>query len=203
MAHSLRITSNRTIRLIAAVAILTSSALAQTGGRAAPTHEALWMMKRVGAPSPSPDGRQVVFPVTEPSYNASEQIADLWIVPSDGSAKPRRLTATKATESDVNWSPDSRRIAFSSKREGDEAAQIYVIDLGGGEAIRITSAPTGARKPPRLPPRRQSALRALRADQRDALSPRSARLLRLAGDRRACDRHRIVRSRRPGFRIHA
>ena len=30
------------------------------------THEALWMMKRVGAPVASPDGRWVVYSVVEP-----------------------------------------------------------------------------------------------------------------------------------------
>src|ERR1035438_1717471 len=32
------------------------------------THEAIWLMRRVGAPVPSPDGKWVVFPVTEPAY---------------------------------------------------------------------------------------------------------------------------------------
>src|SRR5262245_16194711 len=83
------------------------------------THEALWLMKRVSNPVLSPDGRQVVFTLTEPSYNDGDQVTDLWIVPADGSAKPRRLTATKAPESGVAWSPDSRRIAFSARRDSD------------------------------------------------------------------------------------
>ncbi|HSB14885.1 MAG TPA: hypothetical protein VLE22_10535, partial [Bryobacteraceae bacterium] len=104
-------------------------------------------MKRVGSPVPSPDGKWVVFSVTEPSYDPTKQVSDLWIVPADGSAKPRRLTFTKGSESGVAWSPDSRRIAFSAKREGDDVAQVYVLDLGGGEAIRMTSLETGAESP--------------------------------------------------------
>jgi dipeptidyl aminopeptidase/acylaminoacyl peptidase len=111
------------------------------------SHETMWLMKRVGSPVPSPDGKWVVFSVTEPSYDPAKQISDLWIVPADGSAKPRRLTFTKGGESGVAWSPDSRRIAFSAKREGDGVAQVYVLDLGGGEAIRITSLETGAESP--------------------------------------------------------
>lgn len=111
------------------------------------THETMWLMKRVGAPAVSPDGKWVVATVTEPSYDSKEQVADLWIMPADGSAKPRRLTATKAGESGPAWAPDSRRIAFAAKREGDEQSQIYVLDLAGGEAQRITNLSTGAGSP--------------------------------------------------------
>src|SRR5688572_27846382 len=102
-------------------------------------HETMTLMKRVGASVVSPDGKWVVFSVTEPSYDDKEQVSDLWIVPSDGSAKPRKLTGTKAGESDAAWSPDSRRIAFSAKRDGDEANQIYVLDVTGGEAQRVSN----------------------------------------------------------------
>src|SRR3989442_6088594 len=112
------------------------------------THEDVFLMKRVGSPAISPDGRWVVFTVTEPSYTEGEQVSDLWLVPTDGSAEPRRLTNTKAGESGVDWSPDSRRIAFSAKREGDDGAQIYVLDLNaGGEAQRVTNLSTSASSP--------------------------------------------------------
>src|SRR6202522_3599122 len=101
------------------------------------THETLWMMKRVGVPVVSPDGKWVVFSVLEPSYEADKEASDLWLVPADGSSAPRRITNTRASESGVAWSPDSHSIAFSTKREGDEVEQIYVLDLiGGGEARR-------------------------------------------------------------------
>ena len=111
------------------------------------THETMWRMKRLGAPAPSPGGKWVVFSVTEPAYDPAGQVADLWIVPADGSAKPRRLTFTKGAENDVAWSPDNRRIAFSAKREGDSENQIYVLDTSGGEAVRITALSTGAELP--------------------------------------------------------
>jgi len=105
-------------------------------------------MRRVGAPVPSPDGQRLVFPVAMPAYEAKVQASDLWLAPVDGSADPRQITHDKAAESGVAWSPDSTRIAFSAQRQGDEAAQIYVIDLAaGGEARRITDVVTGARQP--------------------------------------------------------
>jgi dipeptidyl aminopeptidase/acylaminoacyl peptidase len=112
------------------------------------SHEDVWLMKQVGAPIPSPDGKWAVFSVNEPSYNAADNSSDLWIVPTDGSVPPRRLTASKGPESGPAWSADSKRIAFSAKREGDEAAQIYILDIAEpGEAVRISSIGTGAYSP--------------------------------------------------------
>ena len=118
------------------------------GAKAPITHEDVFLMKTVGAPSASPDGKWAVFSVSEPSYNTAEASSDLWIVPTDGSQAARRLTHTKAAESSPAWSADSRRIAFVARREGDEAPQVYMLDLGQpGEAARVTSISTGAASP--------------------------------------------------------
>ena len=90
------------------------------------THEDVWMMKRVASPAVSPDGKWTVFSVTEPNYDDSKSISDLWIFPTDGSSAPRKLTNSKGGESGVEWSPDGRRIAFSARREDDSTSQIYV-----------------------------------------------------------------------------
>ena len=108
-----------------------------------------------GSESPvvSPDGKWAAVQVTEPAYDERDQTSDLWLVPTDGRARPRRLTATRASESGAAWSADSRRIAFSSRRDGDEAPQIYVLDVvSGGEAQRVTNLSTGARSPLWRPP---------------------------------------------------
>jgi Tol biopolymer transport system component len=145
---------SRSLSLIFVVALISGASLslslhAQTAAGKVPlTHETMWMMKRVGAPSPSPDGKWVVFSLVEPAYDEKDQVSDLWIVPADGSAKPRRLTFSKSGESGAAWSPDSQRLAFSAKREGDDVNQIYVLDVAdGGEAVRVTSLSTGARSP--------------------------------------------------------
>src|SRR5262245_44927519 len=103
------------------------------------THEDIWLMKRVGAPVPSPDGKWVAFSVTEPAYDEKDQVSDLWICATDGSTKPRRITHTAGGESGLAWSPDSRKVAFAADRVGDEVDRPYVIDLASrGAALKVT-----------------------------------------------------------------
>ena len=142
---------NTLTRLLATAFLLLSLAFpiasAEATGLRTITHEDLWLMKRPGTTAVSPDGRWVVVSVAEPSYDDAQKGSDLWLVPSDGSASPRRLTADRASEGSPSWSPDSTRLAFTAKREGDDASQVYVLDLSGGEAQRATNWPTGARSP--------------------------------------------------------
>jgi dipeptidyl aminopeptidase/acylaminoacyl peptidase len=143
-------TPMQTLKLcaLALCALGSGSLAAAEPGKKPITHETLWMMKRVGAPSVSPDGKWAVYSVIEPSYEKDASVSDLWLVATDGSRPPRRLTNTKAAEEDVDWSPDSRSIAFATKREGDEVNQIYLLNLAdGGEARRLTNLSTGAASP--------------------------------------------------------
>lgn len=112
------------------------------------THQDIWLTARVGTPIISPDGKWVVFSVNQPAYDEKDASTDLWIAPTDAKEKPRKLTSTKGGEGGVAWSPDGKILAFSAKREGDETAQIYLLDLArGGEAQRLTNVSIGAGSP--------------------------------------------------------
>jgi len=125
-----------------------ASAAASQQAKHAITHEDVWLMKRVGAPVASPDGKWAVFSVVDSAYDSKELWSDLWIKSLTDESAPRRLTFSKGGESAVAWSPDSRQLVFIAKREGDEAGQIYRLDVAaGGEAQRLTSLTLGARSP--------------------------------------------------------
>jgi dipeptidyl aminopeptidase/acylaminoacyl peptidase len=129
-------------------AILALPLVATAAAKRIPTHEDIWLMKRVGTPQVSPDGRWLVVSVVEPAYDENAQLSDLWLVDTEGRHSSRRLTSTRSAETGVVWSTDSRRVVFSALRDGDEAPQLYSLDLAtGGEAQRLTDLSGGARSP--------------------------------------------------------
>jgi dipeptidyl aminopeptidase/acylaminoacyl peptidase len=131
------------VRFIALLAALASL----PAGKRPITHEDVYQMTRTGRPAVSPDGRWIVYSVAEPNYDPAKSSSDLWIVAPAGGSRPRRLTSTRETESGATWSPDSQRIAFSAKSDGDAVEQIYVVPASGGGPTRVTAAPAGAANP--------------------------------------------------------
>jgi len=78
-------------------------------------------------PSLSPDGSEIAF--------ASG--GDIWTVPAQGGVA-RLLVTDPATESRPLWSPDGKRLAFTSNRGG--TTNIYVLTLATGQVERLTWA---------------------------------------------------------------
>jgi dipeptidyl aminopeptidase/acylaminoacyl peptidase len=111
------------------------------------TAELTWKMKRIGSPVISPDGKWIVAPVT--SYNIEEDKShtDLWLFSPDGSVE-RQLTITGFADGQPVFSPDGSKLAFVSRRNDDDASQVYLLPMNEpGEAIRLTDMPTGVSSP--------------------------------------------------------
>jgi dipeptidyl aminopeptidase/acylaminoacyl peptidase len=120
------------------------------------TVEDLWAMERVGSPTLSPDGEWVAFAVTAYDMEENKGNSDVWLVATDGSDAPRRLTWNPKGDHSPAWSPDGTRLAFVSTRN-DAPAQLYVLPLAGGEAEPVTALPIAVSSPRWFPDGRRIA----------------------------------------------
>ena len=70
----------------------------------------------------SPDGAQVAF-----SWNPTGQW-EIYLVPSDGSILPRKITTEPGGKFNPRWSPDGRQLAYVLDLDGGELYDIYIYD---------------------------------------------------------------------------
>ncbi len=100
-----------------------------------PTNEDLRHLKALSAPLLSPDGKLVLFTVTEAT--ADEGKTHLWLAAIGSQDKARQITfsapADKRGERGALWAPDGSAIYFLAKR--GEHTQLFRLDLRGGEAF--------------------------------------------------------------------
>jgi len=88
----------------------------------------------------SPDGSRILYVVTEPNLKESNYNSDIWVVASRGGV-PVKLTNGPKRDDTPRWSPNGKRIAFISDRDGKP--QIWLINVEGGEASEVTDVKTG------------------------------------------------------------
>jgi dipeptidyl aminopeptidase/acylaminoacyl peptidase len=132
----------------AALLLIATSVLAQTQSQKHPfTFEDMMKLKRVGAPVPLPDGKWVVFDCEDVDLAANTKTSHLWIVPANG-GESRRLNPTPNHEERPRFSPDGKRLIWTSK--ATDPTQIWMCDFDPdagqlvGEPHQVTSISTGA-----------------------------------------------------------
>ncbi len=88
----------------------------------------------------SPDGSKAAVVVSQTGMDAQLPSSHIWMV--DVASKTiRQFTNSAKSETSPQWSPDGKTLAFISGRSGKP--QIYTMDMGGGEALVLTSSKTG------------------------------------------------------------
>jgi tricorn protease len=79
----------------------------------------------------SPDGKNIIY------WSDKSGEYELYIIPSDSSASPQKLTSLgSGFRYRPSWSPDSRKVAFI-----DEKQVIYIYDLETKQIIRVDKCP--------------------------------------------------------------
>jgi len=133
-------------KLLVIILSLAMSAFAQNAKHPF-TFEDMMKLKRVGAPVPSPDGKWVAFDCEDVDLEANTKISHLWIVPANG-GESRRLNQTPNHEERPRFSPDGRRLIWTSK--ATDPTQIWMCDFDSGSGVligkphQVTSISTGA-----------------------------------------------------------
>lgn len=107
------------------------------------------LMNQQGAPTPSPDGRWLLFTVSFPDWREARRQTDLFLVSTvEGVSSTRQMTfTTEKNETAPAWARDGRSFFFLSNREAPTSAatqsQLYRMRPDGGEAQRLTDAKDG------------------------------------------------------------
>jgi dipeptidyl aminopeptidase/acylaminoacyl peptidase len=133
--------------LLALILTLATSVLAQSPQKRPFTFEDMMKLKRVGAPVPSPDGKWVVFDCVDVDLEANTRISHLWIVPASG-GESRRLNQTPNHEERPRFSPDGKRLIWTSK--ATDPTQIWMCDFDPAKGVlvgkphQVTEISTGA-----------------------------------------------------------
>ncbi len=109
--------------------------------------EAVPFMKSFLAAFPSPDGKWVVLDCVDVDLEANTRISHLWIVPANG-GESRRLNPTLNHEERPRFSPDGKRLIWTSK--ATDPTQIWMCDFDSGSGVlvgkphEVTNISTGA-----------------------------------------------------------
>lgn len=90
----------------------------------------------------SPDGRWVAFTRAVPRRPGVDDDGDPWtelwlLTVADGTERP--FITGKVNLAQVQWTPDSRHLAFVAKRGDDKVRSLYFIPVDGGEARQALS----------------------------------------------------------------
>ncbi len=107
-------------------------------------------IKQINSASFSHNGKQIAFRVTSivPDEEKKAEYAyrnQIWLVPADGSAPARAITAIATSSGQPTWSPDDSQLAFTRVVKGH--TQIFLMSLNGGEPVQLTNDSYGAGMP--------------------------------------------------------
>ena len=111
----------------------------QSGG-STPTVEQWMSLKSADSPRISPDGRFVAYTISGADWDANAFDNEIWVA-EVATGENYQLTDAKGTSRNASWSPDSKRLAFISNRDG--VPQVYLVSPPRREVVQLTRVNTG------------------------------------------------------------
>jgi dipeptidyl aminopeptidase/acylaminoacyl peptidase len=138
---------NFIVLTIAAVVFAPSSAFAQSTVK--PRHFSIEdnsRFRELRDPQPSPDGKWVAYTMRTVDAAKDKTNTNLWISRVSGNQHVQ-LTFSGDVKGAARWRPDGRKLTFLASRGTDEEkklpAQVWWLDLNGGEAEKLTDVKGG------------------------------------------------------------
>ena len=127
------------------VSVLLFIAALSGAPRAAPSVDDSLGFATPSSPQISPDGSQVVYPLSRTNWKENAFESDLWIADVAPPHNRRKLDAGPGGSGEPRWSPDGKTIAFVSDRSGKR--ELFVIPAQGweraSEARQLTGVESG------------------------------------------------------------
>ena len=109
--------------------------------------EDYYAVKRVSSTELSPDGRYLLYAVQTVRQEENDRLTEIWWTDLETGVN-RRLSTAGINTTSPHWTPDGKRIYFTTTR-GDERGLHFLNFLEpGGEAYRIPSIPNNPRFTP-------------------------------------------------------
>lgn len=128
------------ISLISLLILGLSNAFAQTKSNWSPTQTI--KHKVISTVRVSPDGGKVVYAVKElKTIDGKSDFINHLFISDNNNTNTIQLTQGEKNNINPKWSPDGKKIAFVSNRDGKN--NLYFLNLGRGEAERLTDLKTG------------------------------------------------------------
>jgi dipeptidyl aminopeptidase/acylaminoacyl peptidase len=109
-------------------------------GKKIPGFDDVLKFQTPGSPVISPDGKWVLYTVSECDMEENEYRRQIWMVGIE-TQQPRQMTFSKKSSQSPQWSPNSLEFAFLAARE--DKTQVYMMPAFGGEARPLTHSKTG------------------------------------------------------------
>ncbi len=94
------------------------------------------------SPALSPDGKWLVYELSEVDTAKDNRVSHLWMQSFDGK-QSIQLTYGDEPASSPKWTPDGKNISFISERDSKNGGQVWLMDRRGGEGHKLTDIKKG------------------------------------------------------------
>jgi dipeptidyl aminopeptidase/acylaminoacyl peptidase len=97
------------------------------------TFQDMMKMRRLGETDVSPDGKWLLYSVTDVDLAANTRTPKIWIQTIESTAEPRVVSVTKPGDGGARFSHDGKHILFLSNRLGTQLVYVADFDPNTGE----------------------------------------------------------------------